>query len=394
MSPDCVQMVSAALVTMEGLSARYLGAYGNDFVPTPNIDQFASTGVLFENVLAAIGCRGNRLIPSRQAANPPPIFPWMETLLRGESRHYLVTDDSELAQLDDPNLVVIEIDVDIPTTTPLDEWNTHLAKWFAQAGEVLGYLQPGEWIWLHSNSLMRLWDSPLEWRQRMTADGESTPFAGCEPLTIDSADDDTIWKARAAYAAQVAVLDRCWGAWLAHCNQWQESNGPMLIGLGSISGYPLGEHRVIGDATCIPYHESLHVPWIIQPSQPRQHGTRLGHVTDPSGVVQFAIDCCSLGLKGAMERQGALPNKKREIWIGEVAPIRMMRTHLWFFVESEQCVQLFLKPDDRWDQNDVSSRCPQVVESFQILWSQLSEQPQRGAITLHHELPTELTTPP
>ena len=43
---------------------------------------------------------------------------------------------------------------------------------------------------------------------------------------------------------------------------------------------------------------------------------------------------------------------------------RAIRTPAWFLRTGEQ-PELFAKPDDRWEVNDVASLCPEVVECLQ-----------------------------
>jgi hypothetical protein len=46
-----------------------------------------------------------------------------------------------------------------------------------------------------------------------------------------------------------------------------------------------------------------------------------------------------------------------------------MRTPAWYLRAGGQ-PQLFVKPDDRWEINDVVSRCPGIVEGLQTALTQ------------------------
>ena len=42
---------------------------------------------------------------------------------------------------------------------------------------------------------------------------------------------------------------------------------------------------------------------------------------------------------------------------------------------SDQLVELYLKPDDAWEVNDVADRCPDVVQAMRELARQLAREP-------------------
>ena len=52
-----------------------------------------------------------------------------------------------------------------------------------------------------------------------------------------------------------------------------------------------------------------------------------------------------------------------------------MQTHAWKLIRSKMGgVQLFAKPDDRCDVNDVSDRCPDIVRNMLVLMEHLLER--------------------
>ena len=63
------------VVMLDTLQFNYLGCYGNTRVKTPNIDRFATEGVVFENAytegLPTVPCRRGRAGRSSTSATPP-----------------------------------------------------------------------------------------------------------------------------------------------------------------------------------------------------------------------------------------------------------------------------------------------------------------------------------
>ncbi len=66
-----------------------------------------------------------------------------------------------------------------------------------------------------------------------------------------------------------------------------------------------------------------------------------------------------------------------------------IQTHAWKLIRHGSKCELYAKPDDRWEVNDVSRRCPHIVESLAGLldqWVVNGELKQPSRI----ELPAEL----
>ncbi len=363
------QPVSAVLMTLDGLGARYLGAYGNDHVPTPNVDRFASDGILFEQAMAPMFRPQEWCSPSGVANQSFAITDWLRKRV---GNNFLVTDDEALAEAARGLWKVVEVPWQQTQRLAASEWDTQLAKWFATGYEVIQNLPPGFLVWMHSKSLRCVWDAPFAWRERMTGDDELPPTDDPRPSVRErvAADDPQIWQIRAAYAAQICVLDLLWGAWSEHVRGWQADHGPLMTVLTSWGGYPLGEHGVIGGETS-PYHERLHIPLILQPCLPKQYGTRFEHLVEPTDTWQWLAGWFEGRRDTVLATKGWRANHQQEVWIGGDASTKLLRTHRWYFVETGERTHLFLKPDDRWDQNDISSRCPDVVIQLREQWLKL-----------------------
>ena len=86
-----------------------------------------------------------------------------------------------------------------------------------------------------------------------------------------------------------------------------------------------------------------------------------------------------------------LGDPKTEFCILSAGQQAAMVTQAWKAIFTDDIVRLFVKPDDRWDRNDVSSRCGLVVTQMQeLLDSERKWLADHGSYQAQL-LPTELT---
>jgi hypothetical protein len=205
-------------------------------------------------------------------------------------------------------------------------------------------------------------------------------------VLADDADPDMLLGLRHAYAGEVSVLDHCLGLLLDTL-----AGGALrdaLFCITSPRGYPLGEHGYVGNAAEMLYGELLHVPLMLRIPGGPPFGAR------SHALVQSA-DVCAL-LQGANEA-----NVARELTIsrassGETA----IATAAWFVRASlessdEQSapaapdvqadsttrrLELYVKPDDYHEVNEVSDRCHEIVAEFQQLLLEIDNGSREGRI--------------
>ena len=89
---------------------------------------------------------------------------------------------------------------------------TQLARLFAVASAGLAQLPQPFCLWVHAGSMGRLWDAPLELRNRYADEGDPPPSESvevpCRPLP-ENFDPDELLTIVQAYAAQASLLDAC-----------------------------------------------------------------------------------------------------------------------------------------------------------------------------------------
>jgi len=128
-------------------------------------------------------------------------------------------------------------------------------------------------------------------------------------------------------------------------------------------GYPLGEHRRVGVCDNALYGELLHVPLLVQLPDRAHALTRTHRIVQPQCVHALLSQGASYVMTQLAEARG--PAVAAYAASGTQ---RAIRTPAWFLRETRSGEQmtreLFAKPDDRWEANEISSLCAEAVETL------------------------------
>lgn len=350
------------VIAVDGLRASALGAYGNTTSPTPALDQFAAESLLFDWCFA-------------DAVELPKIY---RALWGGErsmlkllmDRGYaltLVTDEPNVAQL--AEATSFSDCVNVPEVEPRRAESladTALARVFAAAIEQVEAIQSElRLVWLHARGMYGPWDAPLELQEQLLyrEEGDPPPEDELQPpdfvLTAES-DPDAAFRASCAYAAQIMALDAC-VAGLCDAIETAGSEN-WLVALCGVRGFSLGEHGHVGGADGRLYAEQLHVPLLLRFPDGRlrlsRHGA-LASLADLPAILlaaaggNFTIDAKDFLVAHGPGRACAIRTSEWGLVCGENTDDSKAST-----VNGRQ---LFVRPDDRWEANDVASLCPDVV---------------------------------
>ena len=356
----------AIVISVDGLRASALGAYGGGWSETPALDRLASQAQVFdwmycESLLAADFF--------------PAVWGGLVSAVEGSR---LVTDDPQVAVRGEATgfseVLLLEGD---RSDAAGDVVETGLAHLFAAAAEGLGTLSAGETrlLWVHARGFRGPWDAPAEMRERLL-DEEDPPAAEFidPPRAASIEDQDELLLIRTAYAAQAAVLDECVGGFLAAVDE-EDVADRLLLALDGCAGFALGEHGAVGDQGAGLYGEALHVPCLIRtpstPPPPRD--AELRRPTDLSRRV-------AAWLRGETPfDEGGPPYLVATAANGEAT----VRTDEWMLrrpAAESAAAELYVKPDDRWEANDVARRCPEIVDELLALLARLEERsgPESG----------------
>ena len=386
---------NAICLVIDRLPAHLVGAYGNTWIRTPALDALAAESLLFEFATIdspelAMLYRGywrgvHAACPADVADMLSPAGNDLPTLLRGCGvRSLLVTDDPEVAQLPltarFDELIRVEAGEEPVTADSVD--TTRMARFFAAAADAIDSAAAPSLVWLHCQGLAGPWDAPLELRNfyadEEDPDPPTTVAAPNYMLAADHDPDERLGISQAA-AGQITALDECVEGWLsAIAARLQDT---LLIVIGA-RGLPLGEHLRVGPCDEALYEELVHVPLMIRPPNSAAP-LRTMELAQSADIYATLRDW--FGLSATSPLPSALcplpsqtlipltadpqqPLRDRAVGVGPEGQWSI-RTSAWYLrhsrpeePSSNARQELFVKPDDRFEQSDVTRRCADIVE--------------------------------
>jgi len=170
-----------------------------------------------------------------------------------------------------------------------------------------------------------------------------------------------------------------------------------LLALTSPRGYPLGEHRWVGEGDAVVYGEQVHVPCLIRLPHDVNAGVRCQELVQPPDLCaslweafQLASDAAPSWGRSLLPLAGAEPPPWRDRAATVAPAAQALRTPAWLLVRRQDGRhELFAKPDDRWEANEVANRCPEAVEQLVVAWNefqQVAQSPQAAQFSPLAEL--------
>lgn len=369
---------SAMVVVVDRLGAGFLGPYGNTWLDTPQFNRLASQSLLVEtaladspNVAGAYRAWWNGCHALESATEASQSLPQLAASCGMFAE--LITDDSTIDATGFAEHRLMET----PAAVRAEEFEqSGMGAVFLEAARRLNELSdPREpfLLWVHCRGMAGAWDAPLALRQQFADEDDPDPPDFLQPpermLPSDFDPDEQLGLVH-AYAGQVSLLDACLGLLLDALDE-SPSADETLLAVTSPRGYPLGEHRHVGGEAL--YSELLHVPLFVRLPGERG-GVRAQSLVQPCDLQ--ATLAAWLGLTASNPRRLARSLlllaaggtiAEREIALAKCESERAIRTPAWLLRESLdaeglQRRELFAKPDDRWEANEVSSRGGEVVE--------------------------------
>lgn len=392
---------STIVLVIDRLGAGYLGPYGNTWLETAGWNRLASQALLCEQMLAQS--------PDLAATYRDYWLTGSESTLPQRARAagcraVLVTDDETVAQLpgaaDFDELHLMKPNAkDAHRKTPAAEveetaflrlLNVALAQL-----ETWNNLQQPQLLWIHARAMQGSWDAPLELRQQFADEDDPPPAEIVEPpqtLLEKNHDPDFVLSITHAYAGQVSVVDIGLQALLGAIDELPQRES-VLFAVTAPRGYPLGEHGRIGQCDSALYGELLHVPCCVQFPHGEGALARTQELVTPADLAATIVEGAGWSNAEADESRSLLrivrgePMISRDYLAAQTETEQLIRTAAWQLRISKHTegdrYELYAKPDDRWEFNDVASRAGEIV-------TQLAELASSRASS---ELPEELTSP-
>lgn len=324
------------VLDIPGLHLGYLGSYGNDWVGTPNIDRLAAESIVF-------------------------------------NRHYCDVRQLEPAALGEIlGARAIPFDYFAATGTVSGE---SLEEIVERTGAAIARERP--FVWLRFPSLAPPWDLPMDLLNSYCED-EDRPWPDPPLGPIDDPDD--LPRLQNTYAAVVTAVD-------AHLegilDQLRDNNhfDDTLVCLTSSEALPLGEHGILGQARPWPHEEFVHLPLVLRLPGGRRAGWRMDALTQPVDLVPTFLEFLELNPPSAHGRSlwPLIRGETSEVRPYAVSALRTeagsewaLRTAKWAFILPIEAPdgqprrpRLYVKPEDRWEVNDVCQHHLELGEEFE-----------------------------
>lgn len=345
-------MPATVVLFIDGLPAHLPGPYGNTTVETPALNRLAADSTLFDFCFT-------------EFPHLDQSYPLLLKEIAREGSIFL-SDCPEALNLaaNHPFDSIVDAGGVECQRSAGNVTETQVASFFAQAIEALQTLEDDGLCWLHHRGLCGPWDAPWEIRASfMSEDDPEPPTDVARPVgKFNSASDDPdqlLGYQQCAYA-QVVVIDQMLGIFLDHLRQTGKSNETSFV-FGATRGYPLGEHGIVGEFDNL-YNETLHVPLMIRqrleddaPFGSRNH--QLFQFADVNRLIGELLNGDELSLHG------------NDVARSSTGPLKSLQNDQWKLICSAQdrsFEELYAKPDDRWDVNDVSRRCADIVQALRL----------------------------
>jgi hypothetical protein len=390
--------MNAICLVIDRLHVGHFGAYGNSWIETPALDRLAGEAFVFDQALIDTPqleglyrsyWRGWHALAPRQRAEERPTLAALlrdagvtTALLSDEravSQHALAVDFDELIEIDPPWQAQVADEIE----------QTHFARCFVQAIERLQSARGPLLLWCHLGGLGTTWDAPPEFRRAYWDDGDPEPLTWAEvpdrTLPRDC-DPDEVLGVCQAYAGQVSLLDTCLGAMVEFLDS--SPMGPeTLLAVTSARGFPLGEHGRIGPCDEALYGELLHVPLLLRFPDRLGAADRSQALVEPSDLWATLLDWWGVAQRPETPTaaslmpivQGQCGMLRDRLCAAGQGIQRGVRTPAWYLRRTAE-PELFVKPDDRWEVNNVSTRCQEVVECLLDALAQYEQALQCGGI--------------
>jgi len=398
--------VNAICLVIDRLHTGCLGAYGNSWIETPAIDRLAAESFVFDQALVDTP-RPDLLYRSywqgwpALAAGQPDGRPTLPGLLseagvatalftdeRLVQEHPLAVDFHEHLRIDPPRQPQIACD------GAFEE--THLARCFVQIIDWLRRARGPFFLWCHLGSLGTAWDAPWEFRQRYRLEGDPEPSRSADVpnlLLPADHDPDELLAFSQAYAGQVSLLDTCLGGLWEALEAHPAAKETCLV-VTSSRGFPLGEHRRLGPCDEALYSELVQIPLWIRFPDGLGAAARSQALVEPSDLWATLLDCWRIAdVPPSPTAATLMPIVREEVArvrdrlvLAGAGPERAIRTPAWYLrtagvPAATGSPELFVKPDDRWDVNNVAVRCLEVVECLQDALAQYEQTVQAGRVS-------------
>jgi arylsulfatase A-like enzyme len=354
--PNTILFMKILAIDVPALHLGYLGCYGNDWVATPNIDRLASESVVFDRHYY-------------DCEQPQPFA--------GTGHHLSLADAPNLGNILKENKIAFEL---------VQGKDSLAVKSFQQViDKTIKALADGRnFVWARFSSMAPPWNLRGDLLDSYCEE-EDEPWP--DPPHGPLEDGDDLPRLQNTYAAVMTYVDARLGTLIDEVRERGFAEDT-LICLTVPCGLPLGEHGLIGYAQPSVHEEFVHLPLMLRLPGAEAAGLRINALTQP--VDLFATWLEFLNIKPPPSQGFSLwplirdgisqvrPHACSRVCCGQEVALSL-RTLEWAFLlpmvdDSSEPGRLYVKPDDRWEVNDVRQQHMELTEEME----KILRQPFRG----------------
>ncbi|MCS6849759.1 MAG: sulfatase-like hydrolase/transferase [Gemmataceae bacterium] len=323
---------------VHGLHLAFLGCYGNDWVATPTIDRLAAEGIVFDQHLA-----------DSLAPGPPTIW-------TGRYRFDFAHATGGVGGMT-PRLLRRLLQAGIPVccarVTVADLSST--AELFPKSDQTL--------LWLETSLTLPQPDSGIG-NDPSSGPDVPSPVMAEQPRRVgDGEETDPLRRLQESYAAVVREFDAALAGLVETLHR--RCGDTIWVVVTAASGLGLGEHGFFFDERPWPHEELIHLALIVRRPEAQAAGWRVASLTQPIDWFPTLLELFELSPVPS-QGQSLLPLLQgEEVAVRDLAVTALgrggeiewaVRTSDWALilpVRSDRRPQLYVKPEDRWEVNDV-----------------------------------------
>lgn len=346
-----MEAIPTIVIAIDGLRASALGAYGQTAYETPAFDALAAESRTYEWVYA-------------RTPDPLDFYNALASQINSEASVLVTNAKAATASTLSRYGQTINIDpINYGEVAASIEETQTAATWAAMTEALVEACSSGaKLVWLHTSGLYSSWDAPRRLIESLIDEDDPDVVSEAALPDLVTEDDDARFTASCRYAAQVMTLDACLGGLLDIVDGIYEGDDYRLVVLG-LRGFPLGEHGRIGGVDTRLYSEQQHVPLFVrEPGFDARFDRSVSPTTLETAVAGL--------LAGAKPASGVVVLNSPDS-CAIVTDEWLLRTPR----DVASTPELYVKPDDRWEQNDVASLQESVLAE---LLAALQNPPDTG----------------
>src|SRR5205823_8881885 len=210
----------------------------------------------------------------------------------------------------------------------------------------------------------------------------------------DVIDEAELLRLRRTYAGTVTLVDRWFGVLCDALKRLGRMDDTLLVFTGD-QGEPLGEHGYVRRFRPWLYEELIHTPLILRMPRGAYGGTRHQALVQTVDLLPTILAALGLPPHEPVHGHDLLPLVRGEqTKVRDYACLGMdveeyaIRTHHWHLIvpiepdpgDPPRPPELYRKPEDRWDQNNVIEQYPEVADHLELTLRRFVEAVGRDAL--------------